>query len=296
MRAGCEQFVCEPIDAADLANAVGRVSSKRLFVRKKSKCICVVGSSGGAGATSIACNLALEIGHMTDKQCALADLDLQFGDVATNFDWEPKYSIHDLAESIGGLDASVLTSTLSVLQCKVSLLARPQRVEQAEQVTPDVVHRVIELLAFTHEYIVVDVPRRIDGSTTAALGQADVVIVVCQLLVPSIRNAKRLVDTLADGGIPRERMEIVVNRCDSGSGRITTKDVEELIKPVYATIPNDYQFVARSLDFGRPAAALDRNNPVRKAIRGIARKITAEPADETKGQERKGFLDRLLSR
>ncbi len=75
MRAGCDQFVCEPIDLPDLTTAVQRVVSKRFQCQPKSRCICVTGAGGVVGATSISCNLALEIGNLADRDCALVDLD-----------------------------------------------------------------------------------------------------------------------------------------------------------------------------------------------------------------------------
>jgi pilus assembly protein CpaE len=298
MRAGCDQFVCEPIDHNDLANAVGRVASRRLLSNTKSRCVCVVGASGGAGATSIACNLALEIGNLADRDCALVDLDLQFGDVALNFDCEPRYTIYDLAESGAELDRSVLATTMTTLPCKVSLLARPETIEQSDAITPETVHRVLELLTGVYENVIIDVPGRFDARTIAALGQADMVLIVCQLLVPSLRNAKRFMETLRHMGVPEERLEVLINRCDGRSGRLTEQNVEETMKkPVFGSIPNDYQFVARSIDFGRPIAALDRNSPVRAAIRKIARKIVAGPAAApAEKAERAGFFSRLLAK
>ncbi len=299
MRAGCDQFVCEPIDHNDLANAVARVASRRLLSNTKSRCICVAGASGGAGATSIACNLALEIGNLVDRECALVDLDLQFGDVALNFDCEPRYSIHDLAESGNELDRSVLATTVTSLPCKVALLSRPETIEQCEAITPEVIHRVLELLTVVYENVVVDLPGHFDAQTIAAMGQADLILIVCQLTVPSLRNAKRLMDVLTRMGVPEERIEVVVNRSDGRAGRITEKHVEETMKkPVFATIPNDYQFVARSIDFGRPIAALDRNSPVRAAIRKVARKIVAEPGARKVEEkaERKSLFSRLLAK
>jgi len=298
MRAGCDQFVCEPIDHNDLANAVARVASRRLLSNTKSRCICVVGSSGGAGTTSIACNLALEIGNLTDRDCALVDLDLQFGDVALNFDCEPRYSIHDLAETGHELDRSVLTTTITTLPCKVALLSRPVRIEQHDAITPEVIHRVLELLTVVYENVVIDLPGHFDAQTIAAMGRADLILIVCQLTVPSLRNAKRFFDMLTRMGVPEERLEIVVNRSDSRSGRISETDVVETVKkPIFATIPNDYQFVARSIDIGRPIAALDRNSPVRAAIRKMARKIVVEPAaNPVQKVERKGLFSRLLSK
>ncbi len=298
MRAGCDQFVCEPIDHNDLANAVARVASRRLLSNTKSRCICVVGSSGGAGTTSIACNLALEIGNLADRDCALVDLDLQFGDVALNFDCEPRYTIHDLAESGNELDRSILATTVTTLPCKVALLSRPDTIEQQEAITPEVIHRVIELMALVYENVVIDVPGRFDIQTIAAMGQADLILIVCQLQVPSLRNAKRFYETLTRMGVPEERIEVVINRSDGKSGRLTERDVEETLKkPVFAIIPNDYQFVARSIDFGRPIAALDRNSPVRAAIRKMARKIVTGPVVKPPDKEvRKGLFSRLLSK
>jgi len=298
MRAGCDQFVCEPIDPNDLATAVGRVASKRLLSQPKSRCICVTGASGGAGATSIACNLALEIGQLSERNCALVDLDLQFGDIALNFDCEPTYNLYDLAAAGAGLDNTVLESALNTLACRVAILSRPEMMEQHETITPDTIHRVIALLKRTYENIVMDTSRFITPSISAAHAQADVILIVCQLLVPSVRNAKRLYDSLQRLGIPAERLELVVNRSDGRAGRLTIKDIEEMIqKPVFACIPNDYQFVARSIDFGRPVASLDQGSPVRTAIRKMAQKVAVGATSEVaQKQNRRGFLGRLLTK
>ncbi len=298
MRAGCDQFVCEPIDQKDLAAAISRAAGKHLLSKPRSKCICITGASGGAGATSIACNLALEIGHLTNRVCALVDLDLQFGDVALNFDCEPKFNFHDLAAAGADLDRSVLVSALHTLPCNVAVVARPDTIEQAAEVTEDTIQRVIQLMTGSYENIVFDMPCQQDSRTACALALADVIFIVCQRLVPSIRNAKRYYDFVNRMGISDERVKILLNREGTRNERITAKDVEETIgQPVYATIPNDYQFVARSIDLGRPIAALDQNNPVRVAIREIARELTREPgAEDSKPEERRGFLSRFLAK
>ncbi len=298
MRAGCDQFVCEPIDPEDLASAVSRVASKRLMTTPKSRCICVTGASGGAGTTSIACNLALEIGNLSNRDCALIDLDMMFGDVAVNFDCEPKYNLHDLAVAGSDLDDSILSSALTTLPCKVAILSRPEMIGQHEVVTADTIHRVIEMLKGSYEHIVVDTPRDLNPWTHAAFANADTIFIVCQLLVPSIRNAKRYYDVLLQMGVPDERLEIIVNRSDGRSGRVAPKDIEEAVKkPVFACIPNDYQFVARSIDFGRPIAALDRNSPVRAAIRAMARRVTSDTKSESRTKnERRGLLSRFLTK
>lgn len=297
MRAGCDQFVCEPIDDADLTHAVSRVAARRFTGSTRSKCICVTGTSGGAGTTSIACNLAMEIGNLVERECALIDLDLQFGDVASNFDAEPRYNIFDLAESADQLDRSILMSAIEPLPCKVAILSRPEMIEQHEIVTPEVVRHIIDMMRGIYENIVIDIPSQFTPNTVAALEQADLVIIACQLLVPSIRNAKRYHDALLRMGIPEERIEFVLNRSEGKSERISIKDLEDAIKkPVFARIPNDYQYVARSIDYGRPIAAIDRNNPVREAIRKMAERIISGPDQAAEAAEARGFFSRFLSK
>lgn len=299
MRAGCDQFVCKPIDPADLAQAIGKLATKRLSNSIKSRCICVVSPSGGSGATSIACNLAMEIGLASERPCALVDADLQFGDCAMNFDCDPKYTLYDLAESVSGLDQSLIQSTAMSLSHNVALFARPKSVDQDEQFTPETMHRIVEQLTGAYENIVIDMPNELSHRSAAVLRQADLVLVVCQLLVPNIRNTGRYVEALSRIGLPEDRVEVILNRCDGRSGRVATKDVEAAInKPVFATIPNDFQFVARSIDFGRPIASLDERNPVRSAIRKIAGQLLAKsggPCSEAPKVQR-GFLGRLLTR
>jgi len=300
MRAGCDQFVCEPIDDADLAQAVGKVATKRLASSHKSRCICVVSPSGGSGATSVACNLAMEIGKATERTCGLVDFDIEFGDCAVNFDCDPKYTLADLAESATQLDRSVIQSTAVELPYNVALLARPKLIEQQELFTADTTYRIVEHVCTTFENVVIDLPNQINEQTISILRQADIVLVIAQLIVPNIRNVGRYVETMTRLGLADDRVEVIVNRCDGRSGRITTKDVQQAVnKPVFGTIPNDYQFVARSIDFGRPIASLDERNPVRSAIRKIATQILSRSsvhAAEARAVRTKGFLERLLTR
>lgn len=301
MRAGCDQFVCEPIDDADLSNAVARVASRRMLAMTKSKCVVVAGASGGVGATSIACNLALEIAQLSQRGCALVDLDLQMGNVAINFDSEPKYTIYDLATSGTDLDRSVLSSTMTTLPEGVSLLTRPESIQHCESVTPEAVERILEVLANSYEHVVVDTPGHFEPVTVPVFARADLILVVCQMLVPSIRNAKRFCAALQQLGVAGDRIEIVVNRADGRSGRLTEKDVQETVKKtIFAMIPNDFQFVARSIDVGKPIASLDQNNAVRAAIRKMAKKVMSgshAPTGKTNEIEQKrGLIGRLLSR
>lgn len=280
MRAGCQQFVFKPIDRADLARAVDRVAIKHTQLAPTGRRICVIGGSGGVGATTIACNLAMEIAHVTEATCAIVDFQLEFGDVASNFDCVPTHTISSLCEVEGEIDRTMLETAVVELPCRVAVLGRPTHVEEAGGVTADRAASVLRLMSNFYGSIVVDTPRTLDRLALGALEQADAVLIVLQLIVPSVRNSLRLYRTLMNYGMPDDRVHIVVNRFKKNVGRIGPDDVEKQFgKKVFGTLPNDYQCVTNSLDFGHPLMADAPNSPVRTAIRELATQLIGESAD-----------------
>ena len=292
MRAGCGQYVCEPIDLEDLRNAIARVRIRQEATTRHSRRVCVIGSSGGAGATTIACNLAMELAHLTKQRCALVDLNLEFGDVAAAFDCSPPFSVADVCREGVAIDPILLNKAMHELPCGVSILARPERLEMAREVTHEGLQTMFGVMGAMFPYIVVDLPRAFDFLSAAALGPADHILIVTQLTVPFLRNATRIHKCLLDMGAQEDHIDIVLNRVKSTYERITPDDVEAHFgRPVLAMVPNDYRPVQTALDFGHPIVADAPNTPARLAIQKIARMLTGEttePANES------GLLNKLL--
>lgn len=297
MRAGCTQFVCWPIEPKDLNDAVQRVRATHLASVHAAKRICVIGASGGAGATTIACNLAIELAHVSGQSCALVDLNLEFGDVACAFNVQPTFSVSDVCEDGVDVDRVLLGKALHELPCNVSLLARPEKLEDARKVSPEGIEEMLRVISEMMPYIVIDLPRSFSFISAAAVRNADCILIVTQLGVPFIRNATRISDCLRDMGAPKESIHIVLNRCKSVYERITPDDVTAHFgKEVFAAIPNDYRSVQAALDLGHPIMAESPDTPSRRAIEQMARRIV-DPASyaEKKAQEsaNKGLLARL---
>ncbi len=297
MRAGCGQFVCAPIDPEDLNNAIQRIRPLRSRTAQSSKRICVVGSSGGSGATTIACNLAMEMGHLTGRRVALVDLNLEYGDVCCAFDCSPKYSISDICAEHVDLDHETLTASLHELPCNISILGRPERLEDARDVTPEGVELMFRMLAERFAHVIVDLPRTYNFLSAVAVGRAEAVLIVAQLTVPHIRNATRIYQCLAQMGASEDRLHIILNRFNAEYDRITTKDVEEHFhRPVFAIIPNDYQFVSAALDLGHPLGADSPSSRARAAIQEMARKLAPEFAGTDAVSSSGNLLSKLLGR
>ncbi len=298
MRMGCAQFVCAPIEVADLENAVSRVEATRTTLVPTSHRVCVIGSAGGVGATTIACNLALELANATDRPTSLVDLNLDFGDAAAAFDAVPKYSVADVCRSDLDVDRTLVEAALHTLPCKVHLLARPTKLDEAHLVSPDGIARALHVLAASYPFVVVDLPRSCTSGNAAAIEDADAVLVVTQLQVASIRNAHRVVESLLQMGADEDKIELVLNRVKADHERIKAADVEESFgRPVFATVPNDYRNVAAALDLGHPIQMCSPASPARIAIQEMARKIArAVNGQPPAATRRRGLFGRWLGK
>lgn len=285
MRAGCNQFVCSPIDQDDLRKAIAAIRAG-LSVRNAkvdetvhSKRICVIGSSGGAGATTIACNLAVELAHVTNRTCALVDMNLEFGDVGCVFDCNPQFTMADVCRDDVEVDRLMLANAIHELPCRVALLTRPENIDNAHSIAPEGVKITLDVLNEMYPFTVVDLPRTYSFMSAAAVNESDHILIVTQLSVPNIRNATRIYDCLLKMGAKRESIEIVLNRFKANFERISPDEVEAHFKrPIFAMIPNDYRRVQSSLDLGHPVLSDEPyNSPTRAAIQEMARKLAARP-------------------
>lgn len=298
MRSGCGQFVCSPIDNEDLVSALQRVRPAQTKSTHASRNICLVGSSGGSGSTAVACNLSMELAHLTGSKIALVDMNLEYGDVASNFDCTPKYTIADMAGGGIELDEETLGAGLHELPSGVSVVARPNQLDEAREVVPEGVDLMLRLLGESFPFVIVDLPRSYSLLSSVAVGHADTVLIITQLSVPAIRNASRVYEALLQLGVDPDCLQFVVNRYNADFERINLKEVEEHFRrPVFAVIPNDYKYVSASLDFGHPIGADAPTNKCRTAIQEIAGKLAPEFAndDEVRKSE-DGFLVKLLGR
>lgn len=301
MRAGCNQFVAMPIDVEDLRHALDAARRSEPAAPVKSQRVCVMGAAGGAGATTIACNLAIELSQFMRQRVALVDMNLEFADVACHFDAQPKCGIVDVCRPDVEIDQTLLQSALTHMDNGVSILSKPAFPAQAMQVDPVHVETMFARLAEAYPYVVADVPRSFSPVTVAVLSGADRVLLVTQLAVPFIRNATRIYEHLLHMGANEEAIEIIVNRSNASYEMITPKEVSEHFgRPVFGDVPNDYKRLTSVRDLGSSLSTEAPNSPARLGIQALAKQLcesvgrTAAPVSKDNGSG--SLLSRLWGR
>lgn len=153
--------------------------------------ITVTGAKGGVGATVTAVQLALAA-RASGRTVALADLDLQSGDVASYLDVQFRRSVADLA-AITDINPRVLQDAVYAHDSGVSLLLAPAEGERGEEVTDRAARQVLSALRSRHDVVIVDCGSQLTAATAAAVELADQALLLVTPDVVAVRAAKRMV-------------------------------------------------------------------------------------------------------
>jgi pilus assembly protein CpaE len=269
MRAGAVEYLLEPVEATDLAEALQKVG--RLWVTKPAesalsgKIISVYNPIGGMGTTTVAVNLAATIAANGGK-VALVDLNLYSGDVSSFLDVNPAYTLSSVTSNVARLDASFLMSVMTKHASGVYVLTEPLEVDEALDITPEQIVRVLALLKGVFTHVVIDTGGSIAGCNQTIFESSDYILFNTVLSLPSLKNAKRYLTAMEKKGLRKDKVKLVVNRYLSRAD-IQIADAEKVLDhKVFIAIPNEYKDVIASINKGTPIVGMAPRSPVSKAI------------------------------
>ncbi|HTG83254.1 MAG TPA: AAA family ATPase, partial [Gemmatimonadales bacterium] len=286
MRVGVTDYLPKPVAPEELRAATIRCAhkvQKRVGEKQQiaGKIFSFFSPKGGAGATTLATNLAILIHRITQKRTLVVDLDLELGESALVLGVQPRFNFVDFAENFRRMDASLLGSYIEHHPSGVYLLSAPAQPEKAEAVTPEQIRRILTFLRQHFDYIIVDTPGSFAASTLKIIEQADLVFVVSTADIPSLRNIQRGIPVLKRILVKgEEQVRLILNRYDP-KDTISVEDVERSIgMKVFWKVSNDYEAVMTSLNAGQPIV-LNGGSPYTRDLRGLALQVTGMPDDTT---------------
>lgn len=233
---GVTDVVSLPFDQEELLqvilNAVANKMASSTETVTLAPTVAVVRSLGGCGATSIATHLAGDLAahDRSGRGAVIADLDLQFGSVASYLGVRPRATLADLLGSEARLDADLLRSVAADAGGGLSVIAAPESIMPLESVDTDDLLRVIRLLRQNFGYVVLDLPANWTNWTLSAALAANSIVLVVELSIASLRQAQRRLELFRSVGIDERAIEIVVNRVENRLFRtIGVDDVEKTL-------------------------------------------------------------------
>lgn len=284
MQAGARDYLVKPVRAQDLHRAVaelweaeerrrGAVEGAGGAKVAMGEVIAVFGVKGGIGKTSIAVNLAAAIAAQTKQKVGLLDMDMQLGDVAVLLNVVPQNTLADAAAAADKLDPALLQSLVHADPSGVSVLPAPLQPEQADEISVEQVAKVLNVMAQTYDYVVVDMPPLVSDNVGAILDKATLVLLLTTQEVLALRRTKVLLQMVRSWGYSKDKVKLVVNHAYNVNG-VAGADIETALEyPIFWSIPNDTT-VSAAVRTGRPFVLASPAAPVSRSVGELARKVT----------------------
>ncbi|MHA7261627.1 AAA family ATPase [Arthrobacter sp. TMN-37] len=219
--------------------------------RDRGMVIGVFSPKGGVGKTTVATNIAVGLGKIAPMSVVIVDLDLQFGDVASGLYLEAEHTVLDAVSASASGDTLVLKAFLTVHPAGIYALCAPKNPAEADDVSASQVTHLLDQLAETFQYVVVDTAPGLLELGLAAMERCTDVVWVTGMDIPSVRGLRSGLDVLKQLDILPESRHVVLNMADSKSG-LSVQDVEATIgAPVDVSIPRS-RAIAYSTNRGVP--------------------------------------------
>jgi pilus assembly protein CpaE len=243
--AGVNNYIVKPLTRELLARAVAPKTNSAEIGRsslKLGKMVAFVGTRGGVGTTTLACNLAWNLANRQSRRVALVDLDLQHGDCALLFNINYTPGLRDALANPLRLDPLLIDRITTQVGERLFLLGSEEPLHEHVQFTPAAIDSLFSVLRSQFHYVIADVPRIPAPAYRRALDIADRRVIVVDQTMRSMRDVTRLVRLLSGSGdapgadqTTEHRNVFVVNKVGEAGNRILRLEEVNSVLPVQPT-------------------------------------------------------------
>jgi len=284
IRSGAHDVLPLPIDLAEIEASLAplrdRLTQQAVDATPRGKVVVVIKSSGGVGATSLLGQLAIRHSEReagAGRQVCLIDFDVQFGDAAFQLGLHPKLSLMDLFEAGKRLDPELLRATVTEHPSGLKVIGAPTDVIPLESLSNDQVLDIVDLAASEFGTVFLDLPSNWANWSLSVLARADLVLLVTEVSIPELRQARRQLDLLRSQELESIEIRVVANRCHSSQFRnIRAADIETALGRELAYKITDEEEIMRSaIDRGIPISEVKRKSAIGRDIDQLENGLTA---------------------
>ena len=257
MRAGANEFLTWPVQEEAFHEAIRRIAARHESspaARRQATTFAFFGAKGGAGVTTVAVNCGVELARLSKRPTVIVDLKPGLGEVSLFLGVRSRYTLVDAIDNLHRLDEQFLRELVAKHKSGLEILAGSGNFERPSAADSGALEEVFRLLGRQNEYILVDAGSQINSCSIAALYGADVIYLVANPDVPSVRNAQRLLDRIAQLGACGERVRILLNRAAEPFPIPLAQIESALGRPIDHMFPSDYKTVSTALNTGVPLA------------------------------------------
>ncbi|MFI4933205.1 MAG: AAA family ATPase [Caulobacterales bacterium] len=224
MRRGVSEYLVPPLSPLQLIAAVTALYADpaQPFIGRQ---IAFCGAKGGAGASTIAHNIAHLISERMGANTVLVDLDLAFGTAGLDFNQDPLHGIGDALSQPDRLDSVLMERMMARCGDHLSLFAAPANLEQDFDIPSETFEDVTQKIRASTPYVVLDLPHAWTAWKRRMLITSDDLVIVAEPDLASLRNAKNIIDLVKSARPNDASPRVVLNKVGvPGRPEIPVKD------------------------------------------------------------------------
>lgn len=247
-------------------------SSADATAQQSSYTVAVLGAKGGAGATTIALNLAAAFAA-SGTATTLLDCNLHEPGLAHSIGKEPPHSLMELVSRSNEIDRKLYEACAMPIADELpglTLISPP--VNGTAGVQTNLSH-IAQCLGSLRQYSamwLIDVPRHLDRHLVTLLDSCDRVMLVFEASLAGIASCQRWLATFKELGYEREKLIVVLNRAGS-KYRVAEEQLQNCFgDEVILKVPNASALAWDSVMHGTPAVLSNSGHQYSRALSRLA--------------------------
>ncbi len=292
MRAGCSEYLDNPFDAPQFAEALRRLAKRSTQTvantPAQGQILSFFGAKGGVGTTTLAVHLAVHLVRNHQKKTLLIDNHSELGHVCLYLGLEgTNYSFHELLRSVSRLDVDLLKGFVVKHSSGLDVIASAESHGGSRNTDPEALQQTLEFLREEYDYVLLDCATSLEDANMTVVERSDRVYLVATPDIGAVRDLSRHIDGLIRYQQPTEKMHVIVNRSGS-KGAMSTAQIEKAVRlPLSSNIPNSYAELAKAANTGVPVPP-ENKSEFSSQLRGWTREVVGA-SGIAEASPKKGF-------
>jgi pilus assembly protein CpaE len=280
---GIQDYLLKPLNPDVLREAFGSAQSvlnaPRLSDAAPDRPHCataVIGTRGGAGASTLATSIAWLMSEKGGRTTALLDLDVHFGTGALALDLEPGRGLTDAIENPSRIDGLFIERAMVKASERLAVLSAEAPINSPMMTDGAAFYQLQEEMRSAFECTVVDLPRAQLIQHPHLISDIQTAVVVTELTLAAARDTIRILSWLKSNA-PGTQVAVVANRVPAGAQlEINRKDFEGSIeRRIDFLIPYDQKLAAQAAKLGKPLAEAGKGSKTVAPLTELANRLMA---------------------
>ena len=245
--------------------------------RKRGRVLAFVGAKGGAGATTVALNVAAHLAA-SGKTVTVAEMRPHRGTLALAAG-HPRPIVHAgplLERPAAEIDDASVLACLTREGAHLSFLFAPPPSRQVQRLDGAAAGRIVELLSRHADFVVLDLPAWPDAALRECLRRAAFIGLVVEREESCLAAARQLRETFKAWGLTGFIGVVATQRTPLACPVEVERLSKELGRPVVESIPPAPDSCAMAAKAGKPVIELYEEALVSASLRALADQLAAD--------------------